>query len=1068
MSASSPASAHVLHVLRQRGTGFAAAGSVHDRSPAVARPRDLLFSSRSATPLLSRDAIDDMASNEASSTGTGGLIPSTFPLVGRTAELAALEALLDGRDRPASAVLLCGEGGSGKSRLAAELKRRAERRGMTVAWGRAYPVERGVPFALFADAFLPILRAMDPGTLTVLSRGGEDDLHYLFPALGTGVHDGTSASTGDPDEFRTRLFWNFGEFLKGYAARAPLLLILEDLQWADASSMELIHFIARQSVGQPIFLLCTYNETERERSPHVVRIERSLVSLGSAEVHRLEPLSRDDITEMVCRTFGVDADVVREFSAMLYGWTRGNPSFAEEVLKSLVANGRLVGRRGTWVGWDAVDFALPGSVRDAVVESLATFSEDAQLTAELAAVIGTRASYPLLASISGLSEEALLSALDELCAHRILTERADGETVVYDFRHPLVRETLYQEFGLQRSRVLHGAVAEAMETYWGDAALEHADELAYHFARTGAANLTAKAVTYLAAAGRRALERHADREAADYLRAALERAQSPGAGEDARAARPGLLRDLARAHRRLGEYEAALELWTAALPEAPVGTREHAALRRRAALACMWCGRADDARRHLDEGLASAQAAGCEAEQVQLRLVRSHCLQELGLGGDAQQEAFAALPVAERLGDPRLLGRVHRSLALLHVWTGPPSAAVQHAERAIEIARAAGDLSVEFWARWGLAVLGGMTGDTARMAAGISEATNIANALRSPVLRLWTAEMSIELAYASGDWSTGVTLGEQSISLARSLNQKALLPRLLMLTSLFYEGRGDLDRARALVEEACEVSGMNGEGPTDVHLVVPAYMGLAHYHVAVGDYPSAIAAAREGLEIAEGTGYTLWAVHRLLPILAEACLWAGEIDEAERVGRRMREHATAMDHKLGLAWADACDALVRWKRGDPAGGALAMRQAAEALEKIPMVPYAVRIRRQLAGRLAEIGDVEGSVAELRRVHEILAQLGAELELEKARIQFREVGHRPPPRGIGEGMAGLTARELEISRLVALRRSNKAIGKDLGISPRTVSTHLSNIFQKLDLTSRAELGDVIRERGLLEG
>ena len=107
------------------------------------------------------------------------------------------------------------------------------------------------------------------------------------------------------------------------------------------------------------------------------------------------------------------------------------------------------------------------------------------------------------------------------------------------------------------------------------------------------------------------------------------------------------------------------------------------------------------------------------------------------------------------------------------------------------------------------------------------------------------------------------------------------------------------------------------------------------------------------------------------------------------------------------------------------------------------------------------------MAELREVHDVFVRLGAELELEKTRIQFREVGHRPPPRGSGEGMAGLTERELQISRLVGRRKSNKAIGKDLAISPRTVSTHLSNIFQKLDVSSRTELGDLVRELGLLD-
>lgn len=991
-------------------------------------------------------------------------LPGTTPLVGRSQELAALEALLDGRKAPVSMVLLRGEIGSGKSRLAAEFHARAERRGWTIAQGRAYPVERGVPFALFSDAFLPLLRQMDVGTLTVLSRGGEADLRLLFPALGKGDGDHPAPAAGDPEEFRTRLFWNFAEFLRSYSERTPLLLVLEDLQWADPSSLELIHFLARQASDGRIFVLATYSETDRERHVPLMEMERSLVSLGVAEPLRLEPLDREAVTELVCRAFSVDADLVREFSAMLFGWTRGNPFFVEEILKSLVAHGGLTNQNGAWIGWNARDFALPGTVRDAVLSRLASFSEDAQTTAELAAVIGARAGYPLLASISGLSEVALLEALEELCTHRLLTERSDSGTVVYDFRHPLVRETLYREIGLQRSRILHGAVAEAMEAYWGDHALAHADELAYHFARTDSDHLASKALKYLGAAGRDALARHADREAADYLRAALERATRVGASTEAGA----LVQDLARAHQRLGEYEEAAALWNNALARVPADTAQHAALKRALGLAAFWCGRRDEAFTHFAEGMASARAANDATQSVHLHLVRSHCLQELGRAAEAKRDIESALEEAETLGRPELLARVHRSLALLHVWIGPPAEADRHAQRAVSLAREVGDLTVEFWSVWGLAVLWGMIGDTARMRQGIAEATRLADLLRSPVLRLWTAEMSIELAYGTGEWDSAIALGEQSIALARSLNQNSLLPRLLAWTSLIYVGRGDMERAGALVEEACRISGMYDEGAErDVHLVVPAYICLANYFVGRGDYQDAIRAARQGLEIAEGTGYTLWAVHRLLPILAEACLWAEEVDEAETLGKRLREHATGMDHKLGLAWADACDAMVIWKRGDPKGGAVAMRHSAEALERIPMIPYSVRIRRQLAGRLAEIGDREGAVAELRKVHDVFVRLGAELELEKTRIQFREVGHRPPPRGSGEGMAGLTERELQISRLVGRRKSNKAIGKDLAISPRTVSTHLSNIFQKLDVSSRTELGDLVRELGLLD-
>jgi DNA-binding NarL/FixJ family response regulator len=144
-----------------------------------------------------------------------------------------------------------------------------------------------------------------------------------------------------------------------------------------------------------------------------------------------------------------------------------------------------------------------------------------------------------------------------------------------------------------------------------------------------------------------------------------------------------------------------------------------------------------------------------------------------------------------------------------------------------------------------------------------------------------------------------------------------------------------------------------------------------------------------------------------------------------------------------------------------------MEKAIGALEEVPMIFDAARLRRQLAVRLAEIGDRDGAIRELNRVHEVFLRLGAEIELAKARQFFRELGARPPRRSPpGEGL--LTSRETEIARLVAERKSNKAIAKSLGISPRTVSTHLSNIFQKLGITSRGELADYIRAEGMPGG
>jgi DNA-binding CsgD family transcriptional regulator len=231
--------------------------------------------------------------------------------------------------------------------------------------------------------------------------------------------------------------------------------------------------------------------------------------------------------------------------------------------------------------------------------------------------------------------------------------------------------------------------------------------------------------------------------------------------------------------------------------------------------------------------------------------------------------------------------------------------------------------------------------------------------------------------------------------------------------------------------------------------------------MARGDYEGAIRLGEEALRLADSTGYVLWGVHRVLPLIAESYLWLRQLDGARRTGARLRRDAERLGHRLGLAWADACDALVAWLGGDSDTGAVLLRQAAEQLEAVPFMPDATRLRRQLAGRLAETGQREAAVRELRTVHDRLLYLGAEQELRKARQQFREMGLRPPPRGNARTQGLLTEREQAVAVLVAHRKSSKAIARELGISVRTVDAHLTNVYRKLNINTRGELADLVR-------
>jgi DNA-binding CsgD family transcriptional regulator len=1007
-------------------------------------------------------------------------MPEVAPLVGRSAELAVLSRIIDEAAKGAGrSVFVVGEGGIGKTRLAAAAAERATKSGWIVATGRAYPVETGVPYALFSDALLPIVQKLEPSTLSVLTRGGAGDLGYLFPNLGTPPDRERGLSGADPSEVKARLLWNFTQFLARLSSRQPLLIVLENLQWADASSLELLHFVARQIEDQRIVLLGTYNEAERDSNAFLRSTEQSLLSIGALTIQKLAPLERAEVQDFVQQMFGVDKTSTRHFSTMLYDSTRGNPFFVEATLKSLVDSGALTQKDGRWSGWEMETLHVPSTIRDVLKARVGRLSPNARALANLAAVIGTRAPYDTLAKVSGLSETEIIAGLDELLAQRVLQETGSVDSIHYDFTHPLLQQVIYTELGQARARLLHATIAEALESLYGSSALAHADELALHFARAHSQSLARKAVRYLHAAGRAALEKYANREAANYLAAALEHLDKDPTISDA--PREEIIGTLARTRQRLGEYDAAMELWVRAREEALArGERSAVAdIEHRMGLGCYWSGKYADALAHYEAGLAAAGEASDPSTTVRLRLAKGIALQDLGRLPDPQAEVEAALASAEKgaVANDALRSRVHRALLLLYTWTGPLDLAHEHGRRAIAHAEAAGQHMLEWTAHWGMALLAGIMGDQPDFLKHLAASDQLAEQMHSPLLPLWSGELYVQYCASVGEWDAAVETAERTIGLAKSLNQRVLLPRLYVWSGLIYLSRGSDAKAKQYFDEAWKLAGAEkagslegaGERALDVPSIVPAHLGLASYYLAKGHPKEAVRISEAGLAIADRTGYIVWALQWLLPMVGEAALTARDFERAAGHLARMRRDAGRFQHRLGLAYADACDGLLaRFRDRDPTRAIELMQSSVDQLEALPFPAQAARIRRRLAGAFVEVGDREAGMRELRKAHDVFARLGATLELEGTREEMRELGIRPPPKSLTSGAAGLTGREIEIARMVATRKSNKEIGGALQISARTVSTHLSNIFLKLSVGSRGELADFGRQNGLLDG
>jgi tetratricopeptide (TPR) repeat protein len=930
-----------------------------------------------------------------------------LPLVGREAELDLLES----RAARAAAgagqtILMNGERGVGKSRLSAHLAEGLVDQGWLVARGQAYPTEQGVPFAIFSDSLGPVLGGIAGPELRLLTQGGEREMSALWPPLARGGGDG-GAAISDATDPRSRLFWTVSEFLGTLSSYRPLLLILEDLQWADASSLDLVHFVARQIPGKRILVLCPFCEAEVDSQAYLTELIQSLLQIRSASRMDIDGLTQSGTHELVTRTFGVEPRIVDRFSNRLFEWTRGNSFFLEGTLRGLVETGQLRRRQTGWMGWEVEKLELPATVRDAVLFRIGRLPSEAREVADLAAVMGGQVRYDALRAVSDQPDAPLLSAVQELTGRGVLRESVQTGETVYGFSHPLIPEIMVAELSRPVAAAIHARVARSLEAHFGADAESHVDELAYHYSRAAGDFDSGRAIHYLMAAGLRAMDRNAHSEAIPYLEAALTRFRAGGTpvtgsqgrepGQSGGISARKILEPLAQAKAYVGDPAGAIDLWNEALrfAEETDDCAGASDLYRRIGKTHFSQGRLGKALQAFRTGLAKSEKGTDQVGEAKLRLVQGVCLQQAGRSVEALRAVEHALGLAEAMGDRALLAKVKRGLLLIHMWNGELDLVREGGLEVRNMASDLGDPQLSFWSEWTLAATDGLRGDTEGLRRRVEELDRIAERLRSPSLSLWATELSLEHAYATGAWDHAIGIGEQAAALGRALKETPILPRILVWLSLIYGGRGDLVRAGDLVEEAWETSGADGVARgvelLNVHTVVPAHIGRAAYLSAKEDWVGCVEVATAGLEVADRTGYVIWGIHHLLPLLAVAYLYLGRIDEAEEVGARLREYGTDLDHELARAWAGAAEALVAWLRGDAEAGARLLSQAVEDLEQIPMVFDSARLRRQIVGPLMEIGERDRAFSELRKAHQALEKLGAELDLARTLDQYEEYG-----------------------------------------------------------------------------
>ncbi len=479
-------------------------------------------------------------------------------LIGRADELGRLRDALAGAAAGAGQVIaLLGEAGIGKSRLVAEAAADATRRGVTVLLGRSYASEQILPFGPWIDAMRAGRIAADADLLERLGPALRAELARLLPEAGGAA----TPAGGAPDV--GRVFESVAHVIGHLAGRGPLLVILEDLHWADELSARLVAFTGRRLRGWPVLLLTTAREDELADAPALRQALDDLARAGHLATLALRPLSRDDTLSLV-RTLARSGDdaALADLGEQAWSASEGNPFVAVETVRAHAEGAVVAHGRGV---------ALPERVREIVGRRLERLSERGQSLAAVAAVIGREFEWALLERAAGLGEEHTASAVEELVRRHILHDVGER----FDFSHDRIREAVYGRILAPRRRLIHRRIAEAIETLHAGNLEPHALALGLHYRSAEAWD---SAVRYLRQAGVAAFQRAANREAVASLEAALEAVEKMTDGAERTGHAIDIRIELENALMGLGQFRRSLErLREAELAAAlEVGERAHA------------------------------------------------------------------------------------------------------------------------------------------------------------------------------------------------------------------------------------------------------------------------------------------------------------------------------------------------------------------------------------------------------------------------------------------------------------------------------------------------------------
>ncbi|MER5474652.1 AAA family ATPase [Streptomyces sp. NPDC002685] len=975
------------------------------------------------------------------------------PFIGRGDELARLTGVLErARDGDPRAVLVAGDAGVGKTRTLTEAAAHASAAGMTVLTGHCVDLgDVGLPYLPFTE-ILGTLAADDRFAPALAAHPAVDRL------TGTGSGTGTAPDPGS----RLQLFEGIAGLLADLADVTPLLLILEDLHWADQSSRDLLRFLLSRGVlqrpapGGParrLAVFASYRSDDLHRRHPLRPLLAELIRLPAVDRLELRPMADADVARLVraLRTGPVSDTTVHR----IVDRAEGNAFYAEELLAALPGDD------------DPASPAMPSGLADVLLIRIEQLSETAQQVLRTAAVAGRRVEHELLRDAVQLPDDELESALREAVGHQLLLS---GDDATYSFRHALTREAVYADL-LPGERVrLHGLFAKLLAGHGRSA--KNAAERAHHSRES---HDLADALTSSLEAADHAQRVGAPAEELRHLEAALELWPAVDAAARPEGGTVTLTLRASAAAARAGESHRAVHLTRDALARAGSDADSELAARVRYTLAghLMRIDSLKAAFTYSSEALAMIPAEPPSYTWVWAAATHVMAARYVGLDEDAERVARQALAIAERLRLADAQADLTISLVGMEPHTRRTPEGRDRLRHARELARGAGNFPVEMRALFNLAIGCYESGDLDECLTWLGDGVDRARraGLLSSPYALELRYLQSLVFYTLGRWDECARAAAEDAELLSSAGGFATGPALYVALA-----RGEHDTAvtgaRALLDR-----------PFDWMATLVASIVLTDAAAQSGDTEESVRrlyTAAEALTEVSGTDRPPVVV-RLAALALSAVADAAEESRrsGDPTGGRWADTATELvelarstaaqsgkstaEGPEGLAWLARAEA--EWLRARTGPDVAAWERAVTAFGYGD--PYELaRSRRRLAEALLAAGRREEAAEQARAAHDTALRLGA-VPLREALDALVRRGRLAESPAAGERIAALTARESDVLRLLGRGRTNRQIGEELFISGKTASVHVSNILAKLGAASRTEAVAIAYREGLIE-